>query len=563
MPDLPLSRQALRWLVLASLVLVLTGLGLRDPWPADEPRFAQVAMEMVQSGQWFFPTRGGELYPDKPPLFMWSIAVFYALLGSIKLAFLLPSALSALLTLYLVYDLGRRLWDEQTGILAAALLLLSLQFLLQAKTAQIDAMVCAWITLGCYGLLRGWLLGGHWRWIAVAGLAMGLGVITKGVGFLPLLMLLPYLAARHWAPSQQEQAPVWRWVWAPMIMLAVIALWLVPMLLMVWGSDDPSLQMYRDNILFKQTARRYADSWHHIKPFWYYLTSVIPLFWLPLSLLLPWLIPHWWRAVRSGDRRIVLPLGWILLVLLFFSLSPGKRGVYILPALPMLALISAPYLQIILKGRWSNRLVWAVVTLLGLLLAGAGLAGLYGIEATRQLEASYDIYPWPFLLVTGLLGLLSSWLTLDHKALSWMLFVPALWLLYSTWGYLLLAPAKTPRHVFQTMMLHVPVNTELAIVGMKEQFLLFSPYNITHFGYHTPEQDQQRLAWHWLKSHPNGRVLMAGSEEIQCFNPDKAWDLGFAHRQNWLLMDSQTALPDCQPASVTIPEYRLEKIPTG
>ena len=54
------------WLFVLASVLIFIGLGLRDPWPADEPRFAQVAKEMVETGQWFFPARAGEFYPDKP-----------------------------------------------------------------------------------------------------------------------------------------------------------------------------------------------------------------------------------------------------------------------------------------------------------------------------------------------------------------------------------------------------------------------------------------------------------------------------------------------------------------
>jgi len=96
-----LNQSALGWLLLIALVVLGTGLGLRDPWPADEPRFALVAKQMVESGQWLFPMRGGEIYPDKPPMFMWGIAIAYLLTGSIKVAFLLPSLLAGLLTLVL------------------------------------------------------------------------------------------------------------------------------------------------------------------------------------------------------------------------------------------------------------------------------------------------------------------------------------------------------------------------------------------------------------------------------------------------------------------------------
>ena len=81
------------WLFWLLALLVLgAGFGLRDPWPSDEPRFALVARQMVESGEWLFPHRGHELYPDKPPLFMWLQAATYQLVGSWRVAFLLPTS---------------------------------------------------------------------------------------------------------------------------------------------------------------------------------------------------------------------------------------------------------------------------------------------------------------------------------------------------------------------------------------------------------------------------------------------------------------------------------------
>src|SRR3990167_9332686 len=113
--DATVRRQTLFGRAAAALVL-FAGIGLRYPWPADEPRFAQVAREMVESGQWLFPTRGGEPYPDKPPVFMWFSAAAFALLGNLKLSFLLPSALASVGTLLLVHYLGRRLWSPQAAL---------------------------------------------------------------------------------------------------------------------------------------------------------------------------------------------------------------------------------------------------------------------------------------------------------------------------------------------------------------------------------------------------------------------------------------------------------------
>src|SRR5688500_13055166 len=102
-------------LVVLALLVFAAGLGLRDPWPADEPRFVLVARDMVLTGGWLIPRVGGEAYSDKPPLFMWLIAIPHRLGVDLSVAYLLPSLLAALGTLALVYDLARRLWGRQAA----------------------------------------------------------------------------------------------------------------------------------------------------------------------------------------------------------------------------------------------------------------------------------------------------------------------------------------------------------------------------------------------------------------------------------------------------------------
>ena len=123
------------------------------------------------------------LYPDKPPLFFWLVAVVYALIPAIDVALFLPALASGVLVTALVADLGRRLWGASTGLWCGAVLLALLQFPLQMKSGQIDALLCLWTTLGLYGFCRHLLLGPDWRWYGIGGLAAGFGIITKGVGF--------------------------------------------------------------------------------------------------------------------------------------------------------------------------------------------------------------------------------------------------------------------------------------------------------------------------------------------------------------------------------------------
>ena len=145
---------------------------------------------------WFLH-RAGEPYPDKPPLFMWLLALVSHVTGSPRLAFRLPGLLAALGCTLGVYDLGRRLWSRRVGFVAGLLFLATIQSLLVLKAGQTDALLILWTTLGVYGLVRHLTAGPAWGWYAVASVAMGLGVMTKGVGFLPLLLLVPYVYGRR------------------------------------------------------------------------------------------------------------------------------------------------------------------------------------------------------------------------------------------------------------------------------------------------------------------------------------------------------------------------------
>ena len=95
------------------------------------------------------------------------------------------------------------------------------------------------------------------------------------------------------------------------------------------------LLQYRNEILFHQTVTRYADAWHHQEPFWFFLVQVIPVLWLPLDRAAAVAVAALARGVRRGQRATrsspCCSL-WVLIVVLFFCASSGKRGVYVLPA---------------------------------------------------------------------------------------------------------------------------------------------------------------------------------------------------------------------------------------
>jgi 4-amino-4-deoxy-L-arabinose transferase-like glycosyltransferase len=537
-----------------ALFLLGIGIGLRDPWPSDEPRFALVAQWMVAHGQWLFPHRGHELYPDKPPVFMWLQAAAYLIVGNWRVAFLLPSLLAALGALALVYDLARRLWNHRSALLTAATLLVTIHFTYQMRNAQIDPLLLGWITLANYGLLRHLLLGPSWRWFAVGCFFAGVGVATKGVGVLALLMLVPYLVARKGRWNHVAvTAGGWRWAGGLACFLLPILAWLLPMLLVARADGDPQHAAYVQNILFGQTVHRYATPTGHFHSPFYFL-GIIAIDWLPLSLLLPWALPAWWRRIRRRDARLLLPLGWIVLVLLFFSFSPGKRDVYILPALPMTALALAPLLPGLLRKRGVRLCIFALTLLLSVALTLVGTLVLRTHPRwIAQFEQSLDPQIGWLLLSIGIAGLLVVAVTRVRRApLGWLLLATVIWGVYGLWGYPMLNGDRSARDVMTSARTVAGPDATIGLVAWKEQNLLMAQGPTMEFGFLKPWPQQYADATAWLVAAPAHRWLFSLDEAMgSCVDRHRAIHIGHANRRDWWVYRADAIRPDCKPRIAT------------
>jgi 4-amino-4-deoxy-L-arabinose transferase-like glycosyltransferase len=553
------ERVQLALLFAFALLLLGIGVGLRDPWPSDEPRFALVAREMLQSGQWLFPHRGVELYSDKPPLFMWLEACAYFLTGGWRGWFLLPSLLAGLGTIALVYDFARRQWNHRTGLVAAAAVLVSFDFTFQMRAAQIDGVEVFWITLAMYGLLRHLLLGPAWRWYAIGFLAAGLGVITKGVGVIALLVFLPFWFARwrgwnYVLPAQQRDG---RW-WLALLFLVPILGWALPML---WSAlhvhaGDAAYARYAHDILLGQTVSRYAEPAHHIHPWWFYQPT-IAFEWLPLSLAIPWAVPGWRRALRDRDARTLLPLAMVELVVIFFSLSGGKRDVYILPALPITALALAPLLPDIIRARGFRWALWALTLLLALvlLLAGIGMHTGHLRRFVALAAAALDGSPAPLLAMIigiGAAGVAIALLARPrHATWGWCAFALITW---GTWGlvaYPLLNGYSSARTVMTRTASVVPAGDPIALVAWKEQNLLMLDMldqKTVNFGFKLAWHVQLQRALAWQAEDPSRRWIFAyGKVLAPCVRETDTIHVGHANRREWYVFNRSAVVPGCVP----------------
>ncbi len=559
------DRRALVWLLLAGLLVLGAGIGLRDPWPSDEPRFALVAKTMVDSGDWLFPRRGSELYPDKPPMLMWLQAASYLVVREWRVAFLLPSLLAGLGTLVLVWDLARRLWNSpRAGLLAALGVLSALMFSFQFKRAQIDPLITFEITLACYALARHLLLGPAWRWYAFGCFVAGLGVITKGVGVIALLMLLPYALARRagWAGLMplrtQPHSPgdAWRWAAGLPAFLLAVALWLAPMVSVALWRGQPEYLDYMRNILFDQTARRYAGQvgGHYGKGWWYFI-PVLLLHFFPLSLAYVAGARDAAAGWRARDGRLAVLLGWCALVFLFFTLAAGKREVYVLPMLPMLAVALAPTLLRIEQAAWLRRTALALTVGLGLWLTGLAAWALSGrwptLQATmleRGLHADelQPIFLW--VAAAGALCLLAA--AVGRVRRGGHALVAALGLFWIVWG-VGVAPLANHSVTSRELMLAVDriagPQGEVGMVAWKEQNLLMSPRPLTDFGFRAPPAVQFERALVWLREAPAQRWIFARHDEVQaCLDETRVTLAGYANRWRWSMFQLDAVKPGCR-----------------
>jgi 4-amino-4-deoxy-L-arabinose transferase-like glycosyltransferase len=410
--------------------------------------------------------------------------------------------------------------------------------------------------------------------------------VTKGVGFLPLLVLIPYavLGARGFSvwrvsrpaagsrgtqfddsPAAHPAAPsppaieglfaadsvaasatgkVSRWRWGLIVVgfLLGVSVWLVPMLIAVATRHDTALVAYRDEILFQQTVHRYAAAWHHVEPWYYFILDVIPGLWLPFSLLLFWLVPRWATAWREKDARVWLPLAWVLLTLLFFSLSTGKRGIYIFPALPALAIAAAPYLPEIFSrrsARWSSLALGAVLVLLAVAVLVVDATGNHKLRAQAADLGIASLAPIAVIAGLGAIAwLLALW---KKPLLAWPAVLAAVALVWSYWITPAIDGQRSARDFMRKAQALVPADTDLGLLAYKEQFLLYLNRPIVNFGHARWREGGQEAfdAAAWLNEQGGRMLLMPESALTPCFVSTSKQLAGESSGDRWVLLQGK------------------------
>ena len=408
------------WVLLA--LAWLATLAWRPLLEPDEARYAEIPREMVASGDWVTPRLNALKYFEKPPLQYWATAAAYSLFGVGEAAARLWSCALAFLCIPLVYAFARHLYgDGAQAIAAAAMLAVNPYFAIIGQLNILDSGFCFFVVAALFSFMRARTCeprsGPERGWMALSAAALALAVLSKGIVALVLIggtLVIHMLVTRDLRHLRR-----WHLLVTIPVFLAITVPWFI-----VVSQRNPEFPQFF--FIHEHFQRFLTDEADREGPWWFFFP------WL-LFALVPWLVPIWgargplrWQRPTDdvGVARAML-WTWCAFVLFFFSISHSKLPTYILPMMPALAVLIAPYLV----KRSSSTPLAAWITGGLLLLAAIGLI----VGAHHKAGA----IPSPLLIwsivgagigIAGALGARRSWIA---AALGCVLGFQALMMAYS------------------------------------------------------------------------------------------------------------------------------------
>jgi len=396
------------WTALLGMVLVYTvGLFTRL-MENDSAQFAVMAMRMFQEQDFLNLWKGGEEYLDKPHLHYWLAAFSYTVFGLFDWAYRIPAVLLTLLGGYSCYGLGRALYSENTGRIAALIFLSAQTIVLSAIDVRTDAVLTGFTAFAIWQLYE-YLKSGKTVPLLLGAAGAGLAFSTKGqiallVIGLPLLCQLIYSRA-------------WKRLWNPKLLLAllVFALVITPMLYAYYQQFDLHPEKvirgkdHRSGILFifwEQSFERLSGEGvgKNSSDYFFFFHTFLWVFlpWTLIGLLAYWdKARDFWRNHKSGEGE-VLTLGGITLIFLIISFAQFKLPHYLNITIPLFAVLSASLLD-----HWYRQ-----DKDLPIKRMGYAQLGIFGLVAVAVLLIGFWVFPldsagYSLLLLLGVgLGIL-------------------------------------------------------------------------------------------------------------------------------------------------------------
>lgn len=365
-------------LILLFVVIYLLPLNLRQLSVPDEMRYGEIPREMLATGDFIVPHANGLRYFEKPVGGYVLNASSMAIFGETNFAVRLPSALATGLGAWVLFLLMRREYGKRTATLGAFIFLTCAEVMGVGTFSVLDSMVAGFITLTLCSLYFALNAAGKKRigLLALTGAFAGGAFLVKGFIALavPVVVIVPYLLIR------KEWKQLFILPWIPLITALAVSL---PWCLAI-AAKEPDFWHY---FFWEEHIRRFFSTEHaqHKAPFWYF----VPVF---IGGAFPWVLiaPLPLRDLvrqRLKEPLIQFSLIWLVMPFLFFSVSSGKLGTYILPCFAPFSLLLACALSDRFKKQESNRYlqVGIIILLAVVTVALTALPVIGGLNAFKLL----------------------------------------------------------------------------------------------------------------------------------------------------------------------------------
>jgi len=319
----------------------------------DSAHHANIGLHMYVTGDYVSLIDQGKDYLDKPHLLFWLAAFSYHLFGINTFAYKFFSLLFTLLGVYSTYRLGRLLYTEGVGRLAALVLASSLAFILANNDVRMDAILTASVAFATWQLVE-YLKFHRWVNVLCASLGLALGFSTKGMvgAAVPLIATLGFILHKRSFVIVSDL----KWVSIPLLFFLFIS----PVLYSYYLQFDlhpekiirgNSAVSGVDFILWSQNAERFDGSnfggRSSRRDSFFFLHTLLWAF-LPWSFLL---VAGFWNILkfhlknrfRSASRFDGLTLFTVVIIMLLLSFSGYKLPHYLNILFPFFAIMTAAY----------------------------------------------------------------------------------------------------------------------------------------------------------------------------------------------------------------------------
>ncbi|MBI2251439.1 MAG: glycosyltransferase family 39 protein [Armatimonadetes bacterium] len=378
-------------LIILASFLLLYKLGSTSLWDNDEPLYTEIAREISQNGNWLIPHWNYEMWLCHPPLSIWFTVLSAKILGWNELSARLTSALFGVGIVILTFYLGKIFYGELAGFFSGLIILISLQFFVQARLANLDIVFLFFIELACILSYLALENTGNKRMFLYFWLSCALGTLAKGpfALFLPLSLVLLYSLIT----KKNNQFKKIFYLWGMIIYLLIGGSWYI------LGYLAVGEKFFQEIFVFYTLGRIIKPILNQSGPWYYYIPSFFS--WTCKK--------NTFQNNQDNDKRKFL-LSWIIFTFLFFTLVKTKLPNYILFIYPACAVMVGKFLKDASKKEIFLPLIFFSLFTLSIILIFIFLV--YSTFSGEYLSLINGLMPSGIIL---LIGLILLWLVYFKK----------------------------------------------------------------------------------------------------------------------------------------------------